>query len=75
MTLDQDFLDKVEARMRELVAQKVPIDKKNDRYGRCDRIVLAVRDERQRKNCFITAGLPKSISMIWAVSKIIIMAT
>ena len=28
VTLDQDFLDKVEARMRELVAQKVPIDKK-----------------------------------------------
>lgn len=49
VTLDQDFLGKVEARMRELVAQKVPIDKKNDRYGRCDRIVLAVRDERQRK--------------------------
>ena len=56
VTLDQDFLDKVEARMRELVAQKVPIEKKNARYGRCDRIVLAVRDERQRKIVSLSPG-------------------
>ena len=56
VTLDQDFLDKVEARMRELIAQKVPINKKNDRYGRCDRIVLAVRDERQRKIVSLPPG-------------------
>ena len=69
VTLDPGFfLIKWKPGIRELVAQKVPIDK-NDQYGRCDRIVLALRDERQRKNCFITAGLLKSISMIWAVSK------
>ena len=38
VTLDQDFLDKVEARMRELVAQKVPIDKKT--IGTDDAIAL-----------------------------------
>ena len=38
VTLDQDFLDKVEARMRELVAQKVPINKKT--IGTDDAIAL-----------------------------------
>lgn len=56
VTLDQDFLDKVEARMRELVAQKSADRQKNDRYGRCDRIVLAVRDERQRKIVSLSPG-------------------
>lgn len=38
VTLDQDFLDKVEARMRELIAQKVPINKKT--IGTDDAIAL-----------------------------------
>ena len=52
VTLDQDFLDKVEGTGCPESADR----QKNDQYGRCDRIVLALRDERQRKIVSLPPG-------------------